>query len=82
MVEKTTNEEAKKIGLKLATPPAINGQSEDAQVTSWSFDPEKYGDFLIQIFDEWVKHDVGTTFSMNFETVVGAWMGLDSSACV
>ena len=37
---------------------------------------------MIQIFDEWVRNDVGTTFIMNFETVLGAWMGLDSSTCV
>ena len=30
-----------------------------AEVTEWSVEPLAYGKFLAQIFDEWVKKDVG-----------------------
>ena len=43
---------------------------------------EQYGNFLCAIFDEWVRHDVGTTFVQLFDTALGNWMGLGSSLCV
>jgi len=51
-------------------------------VTDWSVEAEQYGNFLCAIFDEWVHHDVGTTFVQLFDTALGNWMGLGSSLCV
>mgnify|MGYP005834725941 CR=1 FL=1 len=31
----------------------------ETQVTSWSVKPARYGQFLISIFEEWVREDVG-----------------------
>lgn len=53
----------------------------DAVVTDWSVDPDDYGDFLIAIFDEWIRRDVGTTFVRIFDTMLGLWMGMPSSSC-
>jgi uncharacterized protein len=44
--------------------------------------PEEYGDFLIAIYDEWVRHDVGNVFVMNFEWALNAWIGNPSPVCV
>lgn len=82
VVERVSNEEAKQLGLKLATPPLLNGTSENAKVTSWSVGSEEYGDFLIQVFDQWVRKDVGKIFIMNFENALSAWVGMDSPICV
>lgn len=82
IVERVPNEEAKKLGLRLSTPPAASGKTRHTTVTSWSVEPEAYGDFLIQVFDQWVRNDVGSSFIMNFETALGAWMGLDAATCV
>lgn len=53
----------------------------DSIVTDWSVDPDDYGDFLIAIFDEWIRRDVGKTFVRIFDTMLGLWMGMPSSSC-
>ncbi len=35
-------------------------------VTPESVEPRQFGEFLIRIFDEWVRHDVGQTFVQLF----------------
>ena len=67
----------------LAEPP-VPGQASanHSRVTEWSVDPAEYGNFLCAIFDEWVRHDVGTTFVQLFDAALGNWMGLGSSLCV
>jgi uncharacterized protein len=68
-------------GLTLAEPP-LPRDSTISPVTDWSVESEQYGNFLCAIFDEWVRHDVGTTFVQLFDTALGNWMGLGSSLCV
>ncbi len=43
---------------------------------------EQFGSFLITIFDEWVRHDVGSVFVQTFEAAARNWMGLASGMCV
>lgn len=68
-------------GLRLAAPPSVR-KEEPGKVTPWSVDPEEYGDFLISVFEEWVRNDVGTVFVMNFEWALNAWIGNPSTVCV
>lgn len=68
-------------GLRLAAPPSLL-EDESGKVTPWSVDPEEYGDFLIAVFEEWVRNDVGTVFVMNFEWALNAWLGNPSPVCV
>jgi uncharacterized protein len=68
-------------GLSLAAPPSLL-KDESGKVTPWSVDPEEYGDFLIAVFEEWVRNDVGTVFVMNFEWALNAWLGNPSPVCV
>jgi uncharacterized protein len=42
----------------------------------------EYGDFLIAVYEEWVRNDVGKTFVMNFEWALNAWIGNPSPVCV
>ncbi len=51
-------------------------------VTDRSVGPEQWGRFLIAVFDEWVRHDVGTVFFQMFESALASWMGLPPSLCV
>ena len=53
----------------------------DIPVTDWTVLPEDYGDFLITIFDHWVRNDVGRVFVRIFDTMLGLWMGMPSSSC-
>ena len=56
--------------------------SPRSKVTQWTVDPESYGDFLIKIFDEWIKNDIGKIFVMNFEWALNAWAGRPSPVCI
>ena len=52
------------------------------RVTEWSVEAADYGQFLIQIFEEWVRNDVGRVFVQTFDVALGNWMGLGSSLCI
>ena len=67
--------------LPTAQGPASHPGTEDSFVTEWSVCPGDYGDFLISIFDEWFSKDVGKVFVINFEAVLGAWIGLPPPTC-
>jgi uncharacterized protein len=45
-------------------------------VTERSLGPEQYGDFLVGVFEEWVRHDVGEVFVHMFDVTIGAHVGL------
>lgn len=53
----------------------------DAPVADFSVSPEQWGDFLIAIFDEWVRHDVGTTFVEVFDSILANWAGVQPGIC-
>lgn len=50
-------------------------KQEGNLVTERSVRPEKFGAFLIEIFDEWVKKDVGKVFVTTFDIALGSWLG-------
>jgi uncharacterized protein len=60
--------------------PADTGKN--AEVTDWTVDPVDYGHFLIRIFDEWVRKDVGDRFVITFDCVLANWMRVPPPVCV
>jgi uncharacterized protein len=44
--------------------------------------PEAWGDFLIAIYDEWVRNDIGDIHVMNFEWALAAWCELPATVCL
>lgn len=52
------------------------------RVSPRSVDPVKYGAFLIGVFEEWVRRDVGTVFVQDFEVALRCWMGLPPMLCI
>ncbi len=50
-------------------------------VTERSVKPEQYGRFLITIFDEWVRRDVGKVFVNSFDAALANWIG-QPSLCI
>jgi len=58
------------------------GNQEGTQVTDRTVDPEQYGRFLIEIFDEWVHRDVGTTFVLFFDGVLASYVRGHSTLCI
>ena len=82
VVERLCEAASAPLGLRLAGPAALDKEEKQTEVTPWSVIPEEYGDFLIAIYEEGVRHDVGTVFVMNFEWVLNAWIGNPSPVCV
>jgi uncharacterized protein len=82
VVERLADERMAQLGLRLAPPATLDRPEAQTKVTEWSVLPEEYGDFLIAIFEEWVRNDVGTVFVMNFEWALNAWIGNPSPVCV
>ena len=58
------------------------GNQEGARVTDRTVDPGQYGRFLIEIFDEWVRRDVGIMFVLFFDGVLASYARGYSSLCV
>jgi uncharacterized protein len=69
-------------GQTFATPPKAGTTAAATRVTAHSVDATAYGEFLIAIFDEWVRHDVGSVHVMNFEWALAAWCQLPPSVCI
>lgn len=53
----------------------------DAIVTEWSVDPVEYGDFLIGVWDEWMRTDIGRVHVNLFETAVAQAAGMPAQMC-
>lgn len=51
-------------------------------VTDRSVTAIQYGEFLIAVFDEWVKWDVGRVFVQTFDVSLAAWVGQRPGLCV
>ncbi|MBI5553000.1 MAG: anaerobic sulfatase maturase [Desulfobacterales bacterium] len=68
-------------GLRLAGPASLDRKEDQIRVTPWTVGSEAYGDFLIAVYEEWVRHDVGKVFVMNFEWALNAWIGNPSPVC-
>lgn len=62
--------------------PVVERDRQSGTVTPLSVSPEQYGKFLIGVFDEWVKHDVGTTYIQHFDTALANWYGEPHGICV
>ncbi|HSQ99269.1 MAG TPA: anaerobic sulfatase maturase [Sphingomicrobium sp.] len=53
----------------------------DASVTERSIKPDQFGRFLVTVFDEWVRHDVGEVFVQYFDGALANWLG-QPSLCI
>ena len=82
IVERMLDTDSRRYGLRLAGPAVLDREEQQTELTPWSVIPEEYGDFLIDVYEEWVRHDVGTVFVMNFEWALNAWIGNPSPVCI
>lgn len=65
---------------ELSILPGIT--TKKAEVTDYTVDPVDYGNFLIKIFDEWVRKDIGDIFVITFDCVLTNWMRVPPPVCV
>lgn len=52
------------------------------QVTERSVQPEQFGQFLIGVFNEWVRRDVGKVFIQHFDAALANWVGVQPGVCI
>lgn len=65
-------------GRCLASPD----DPDSCPVADWSVNAAQWGRFLNAMFDEWVRHDVGTTFVELFDCTLANWCGVTPGICV
>lgn len=53
----------------------------DGEPASWNVPSSEWGDFLIAIFDEWVKKDMGTFYIQCFDSTLANWTGKQPGIC-
>jgi len=83
--------------IERATPELLQvaeagwGQSNKARplyeqrgdlVTSRSIGPEQYGRFLVDIFEEWVRRDVGSVYVQMFDVTLSNFVGGPPGLCI
>lgn len=56
-----------------ASPPAVSSRSVTGR---------QYGAFLIAVFDEWVRRDVGRVFVQMFDVALAGWVGAPKGLCI
>ena len=56
-------------------------QGSDEGLADFSVTPEQWGEFLCTIFDEWVRHDVGSYFVQLFDATLANWAGVAPGVC-
>ena len=51
-------------------------------VTHRSVGPDQYGRFMIEVFEEWVRRDIGAVYVQMFDTALANWSGERGGMCV
>ncbi|MFW6354605.1 MAG: anaerobic sulfatase maturase [Verrucomicrobiota bacterium] len=82
IVEREANQRARDMGLNLATPPPLRRNLKcQPRVSSWSVTPPGFARFMIEIFERWVRHDVGRVEIAYFDDMLRRWTGEGSQLC-
>jgi uncharacterized protein len=57
-------------------------RQEGPLVTDRSVTPEQYGSFLVGVFEEWVRRDIGEVFVQMFDVALASWHGAPPTLCI
>jgi uncharacterized protein len=68
-------------GERGSGPRPLYQQTGDL-VTERSVTAEQWGRFLIGVFDEWIRRDVGRVFVQMFDAALASWTGVPASLCI
>ncbi|HEY5187121.1 MAG TPA: anaerobic sulfatase maturase [Actinomycetes bacterium] len=68
--------------IPIVERPSPGGIPVGDQVTDRSVSPGGYGRFLIEVFEEWVRRDVGQVYVQMFDTALANWVGVPGAVCV
>lgn len=59
----------------------VSPETEGAVLAPWSISAKAYGQFLCDIFDEWIKSDVGTYYVQMFDATLAQYCGVQPGVC-
>ncbi len=62
-------------------PLIVSPDREGARVAEWSVTAEGYGQFLCDVFDQWVVGDVGRCYVQMFDASLAQWCGVQPGVC-
>lgn len=62
--------------VRIASP-----REPETVLAPWSVGPEAFGRYLCDVFDEWVKRDVGRYFVLTFDAALSSWCGVQPGIC-
>jgi uncharacterized protein len=68
--------------IPIVERPCVDGVPRGSEATERSVSPEGWGDFLVGVFEEWVRRDVGAVFVQHFDVALANWYGEPSGLCV
>ncbi|MCI1640522.1 MAG: anaerobic sulfatase-maturation protein [Bacteroidales bacterium] len=68
--------------MKKARPHIVDPSEERAVLANWSVGDVAFGTFLCDIFDYWVRNDVGEYFVNQFDSALANWCGAQPGTCV
>ena len=60
----------------------VSPDDEQSVLASWSVSPIEYGKFMCDIFDCWVRNDVGSYFVNLFDSTLANYCGMNPGTCV
>lgn len=63
-------------------PRIVPPDEEGAETAPWSIKSIAFGEFMCDIFDYWVRNDVGKYFVNIFDCTLANWCGLPPGTCV
>lgn len=67
---------------KKSRPYIVDPKAEGAEQAFWSVGSAAFGRFLCDIFDYWVRNDVGQYFVGQFDAALACWCGAQPGTCV
>jgi uncharacterized protein len=62
--------------------PVVERDGPDALVTHRTVGPEQYGRFMVEVFEEWVRRDIGAVYVQPFDSALARWYGEAGGLCV
>ncbi len=65
-----------------ARPFIVDPDTPDARIALWSVGEMAFGKFMCDIFDYWVRNDVGNYFVGQFDAALANWCGVPPGICV
>ena len=67
---------------KSARPHIVDPATDGAQLAFWSVSASGFGRFMCDIFDYWVRNDVGRYYVGLFDATLAGWCGVQPGTCI